>query len=758
MKKILFVTLLSLGLLISTFQPGQASAQTDTELVSRLSGEDRYETSLEIAREGWNAAPNVILVTGSNFPDALSASALSKSKDAPIILTKAGKLSAAAISELKALSTKTVYIIGGTNVISTSIEEELKKMSIETTRIAGKDRYETSLKIAQEIGVENGITVAMGSNFPDALSIAPIASSKQMPILLSRKTGLDENIKSFIKNKNIPVSYIIGGTGVLDSSLDKSVPNSKRLSGDTRYETNLSIMKHFQKDLSFEKTYVATGSSFPDALSGSAIASKNDTAIFLTKKESMDASTIKFMKDKRVKNAVILGGAGAVSEQLESELNKELFISVSKVTLNPSAVGIKIGESTLLSAVITPADATNPTVQWSSSNAETATVDQDGKVTGHSIGTAVITATSENGGFKATTEVQVKPINVTSVKLDKSTNTLKIGETDTLTATISPSNATNKTVSWTSSDNAIATVTGEGIVEAKSVGTAIITVKSEDGEFTDVYTLTVKPINVTSIKLDQTSGTLIEGESTTLQATVSPDNATNKEVTWSSSEPAIAEVDANGNITALSAGNAKIIATATDGGYTATFDLTVVPVMIEFVDDIYQEVYQWDDFTLPTQVTVQMNNGTLEEKAVTWNTTEVDTSTIGSITFEGSIENYDESAKLHLEVKHLQDDLLLTGKSSVIINSLIKSYTITLSNYTPQDLKVEKVEIYSNGQLYSTRTKENLESNGVPTTIYSNNRWSIGFDFGFGISRNNSYYIVYIDYNGHSIPCKYMLT
>ncbi|MCA0174024.1 cell wall-binding repeat-containing protein [Bacillus sp. RAR_GA_16] len=388
MKKYAFLVMLTLFVLLSSSKITLVSAQETNENVftSRLSGSDRYETSLEIARNGWTKAPNVIIATGANFPDALSASALSKSLDAPIILTKPDLLNKDVVSELKSLGTKKAYLIGGASVINSSIESQLKSLGISTKRLGGKDRFETSLKIAKEIGVENGVIVATGMNFPDALSIAPIASSQEMPILLSRKSGLDEQMKSYLKDKKIPVSYLIGGEAALDSSLEKSLPNSKRLSGNTRYETNLAINQVFKDKIDFTKAYIATGTSFPDALSGSALASKNNAGIFLTKKEEMAKEAIDYMSDNGVNEAVILGGSNAVSTKVEGQLEKELYVHVSSVKIEQESYEVLVGETKTLVASVLPKNATNPSVAWKSSNEDVAIVDEEGKVTGKSVG------------------------------------------------------------------------------------------------------------------------------------------------------------------------------------------------------------------------------------------------------------------------------------------------------------------------------------------------------------------------------------
>ena len=106
---------------------------------------------------------------------------------------------------------KNAYIVGGTGVISTEVETQLNNLGITWTRLAGNNRYETSVKVAETLGTENGIVVASGENFPDALSIAPIAANIGMPILLSTKDTLPNTVSTYINSKDTPVSYVVGG-------------------------------------------------------------------------------------------------------------------------------------------------------------------------------------------------------------------------------------------------------------------------------------------------------------------------------------------------------------------------------------------------------------------------------------------------------------------------------------------------------------------------------------------------------------------
>ena len=174
--------------------------------------------------------------------------------------------------------------------------------------------------------------------------------------------------------------------------------------------------------------------------------------------------------------------------------NETTTVDVEKVSLNKSATTLTEGESETLTATITPSNATgDKTVKWSSSNEAVAAVDSNGKVTAKKAGTAVITATSSNGKTAGcTVTVKQKEIAITGISLNKSTTSLTEGESETLTATITPSNATgDKTVKWSSSNEAVAAVDSNGKVTAKKAGTAVITATSSNGK-TAGCTVTVK--------------------------------------------------------------------------------------------------------------------------------------------------------------------------------------------------------------------------------------------------------------------------
>ena len=269
--------------------------------------------------------------------------------------------------------------------------------------------------------------------------------------------------------------------------------------------------------------------------------------------------------------------AAAATILITSCGKKEETVGVSSVTVTPSRIEIIEGGSAALSARVSPEAASDRVVSWSSSDRSVATVDKTGTVQGLKPGTATVTAMAEGKSGTCAVTVKAKTVNVMEVTLDRTELTLTEGETETLTATVKPDNADNRKVTWSSDKTEIATVGGAGRVTAVKAGEAVITVTTEDGGKTAACKVTVKAkaVSVTEVTLDKTELTLTEGETETLTATVKPDNADNKKVTWSSDKTEIATVDGAGRVTAVKAGVAVVTVTTEDGGKTATCKVTV---------------------------------------------------------------------------------------------------------------------------------------------------------------------------------------
>lgn len=267
-------------------------------------------------------------------------------------------------------------------------------------------------------------------------------------------------------------------------------------------------------------------------------------------------------------------------------------IPVSGITLNRTSGELKVTESLQLSATVMPANAYDKNILWSSSDPTVATVDNTGLVTASSEGNAVITATSvSNPEVTATSSITVIPTPVSSIELSDSEIAIEVGQTSTLEANVLPSTATNKTVTWRSADNSIATVSEDGVITGVSLGTVNIYATAADGSnVTATCIVNVVPTIATGIDIDTPESTSFKvGETIQLTATVIPGNATDKSVRWTSSDNSIAKVDTDGLVTAVKEGTVRIKAT-NSADIEAEIELTVIPTLAESISVIPSEV------------------------------------------------------------------------------------------------------------------------------------------------------------------------
>ena len=300
-------------------------------------------------------------------------------------------------------------------------------------------------------------------------------------------------------------------------------------------------------------------------------------------------------------------------------------VKVKGVDLDQKDITINVGNTIALKANINPDVASDKTVEWTSSDTSVATVDKDGVVRGVKTGSTTITAKTNDGGFEASCTVNVinavKGITVSDTRI-----ALYPNKTKQLKASVTPADADNPNVVWESNDDEVATVSETGLVTAKMPGTATITVKSVDGEYTATCTVTVGK-HVSSIILSDTELTMPAGTSETLYATVMPLAAFNKTVTWVSTNPKVATVDENGNVKAIKAGTTTIIAYCEDGDVTASCIVTVTnsATGIEMSES---EVYIARNSQKQLNATVKPD--TAENKNITWESKYPEIATVDS--------------------------------------------------------------------------------------------------------------------------------
>lgn len=255
---------------------------------------------------------------------------------------------------------------------------------------------------------------------------------------------------------------------------------------------------------------------------------------------------------------------------------------VETITLSNSVVNMVAGENFQLSAEVLPTYASTKDIEWTSSNPAIATVNENGLITALTPGAVVVTAFSVDGSnVSAACDVNVTGIPVTNITLNRTTGSLKVGESLALSATVLPANAYNKSVTWASDNESIVTVDENGMVTAILEGKANVTVASvSNPEVSAVCEIEVTPTPVSAIQLNLSSSSIEVGQQVQLEATVLPATATNKSLNWRSDNPSIATVDENGFVTGIALGSATIFAEATDGsGVTVSCRVSVVPTI-----------------------------------------------------------------------------------------------------------------------------------------------------------------------------------
>ena len=346
--------------------------------------------------------------------------------------------------------------------------------------------------------------------------------------------------------------------------------------------------------------------------------------------ESSDPSvaTVKegFITALKEGTTTITATAWFVSTTCQVTVTSSKDVPVESVSLDKESVELEIGETETLTATVLPENATDKTVEWTSSNPSVAKVAADGTITALAEGTTAITAAA-GGKFASCPVTVVKKgedpvdpeIKVTSVELDIANAEIVTGNTIQITATVLPANATDKTVTWSSSNSSVASVSN-GLVTAKKAGSSVITATSGDKRATCTITVTDATVSVTGVELSKTTLSLVEGGKTTLTATVKPDNATDKVVSWSSSDESVATVSADGEVTAVKEGTATITVTTRDGNKTATCAVTVTnnTIPVSSVTLSQKTLTLTEDETATLKATVLPSDAS--DKNVTWST------------------------------------------------------------------------------------------------------------------------------------------
>ncbi|MEG0250466.1 MAG: cell wall-binding repeat-containing protein [Peptostreptococcus sp.] len=289
------VSIVMAGAIVSGGVGQNSVSAEDSKIdVERISGENRVETSIEIAKK--LNRKKAYFVSGDNPWDALSVGPVASKERASIILTSAKDR---VRSDIKLLDIESATIVGGKNSVSDEISNIIEK-TINSSRVAGKDRYESSELLAQKMNSKD-IGVATGNLFADALSSGAFLSQKNMPLLLL-------NNKNEIKDGFNPI-YTFGG----EKSISKTF--GKRIAGDNRYETAEKIAAEYKN---FDTIILASGKNFADALSATPLSHQLNAPILLSDGDSLTKGTKEIIK--KAKKVVVVGGKSSISQKLVEEI------------------------------------------------------------------------------------------------------------------------------------------------------------------------------------------------------------------------------------------------------------------------------------------------------------------------------------------------------------------------------------------------------------------------------------------------------
>lgn len=297
MKKRLLVLLLIVSMLLTSL-PISSFADTATT-VARISGSNRYETSINVSKSAFDKSKYAVIASGENYPDALVGGVLAGAIQAPLLVTPKTSLNENLINELKRLEVEVIYLLGGENTISPKIMEQLSDFNVE--RLSGSNRYETANEVAKKVELHldevSNTYYADGRNFPDALAAAPYIAKINGILKLNSGNAISEGIA-------------IGG--------ESSVPGQvERIAGTNRYETAIKIA---EKNENVNKVILVDGTNYPDALSASGYASAKDAVILLTHPKKLASETEKYLNDNNIKDIIIIGGENSVNTSIENKL------------------------------------------------------------------------------------------------------------------------------------------------------------------------------------------------------------------------------------------------------------------------------------------------------------------------------------------------------------------------------------------------------------------------------------------------------
>lgn len=321
------------------------STSEDKVEVDRIAGQNRYKNAAELSKAGWNSASTVILTNGETFTDSLTGSPLASLHNAPILLTRSDRLPSETLAEIKRLNPNEVIALGGDLSISSAVLETLENNGFSARRIGGRTRYLVAENIAKEVmaveGKNRDAFLVSGEVYSDAMSIAPVAASKRLPIFLTKNNVLHQTVIDALSDVNSWT--IIGGhltiSQEVQDEMDDLGAKTRRMDGRTRYDVNRKVINHY--GASGDHMYVASGEHFTDATPASVLAARQNSSVLLVRdgneanlKEQRD-----FANSEHTSKLTLIGGTLTLSKETEDYFNNQNYL----IYLDPGHGGSDTG-------------------------------------------------------------------------------------------------------------------------------------------------------------------------------------------------------------------------------------------------------------------------------------------------------------------------------------------------------------------------------------------------------------------------------
>lgn len=290
----------------------------------RISGKDRYQTAVEISQKLFEndvKPKTIILASGEDkaTADALAAGPLSIKNASPILLVKSSSIPTNVLDEIKRLSPENIIIVGGENSVGQNLVKELEDLNIKVSRISGKDRFETSLKVAEELDSKfgfKGLILTNGFKTADALAVSGYAAQNALAIVLTDGKDISSELSEYIKEKGVKEVQIVGGNEAVSTKFESGLKDlfTTRIGGKDRFETATLLAAKAYPDA--KSAVLVNGLNNIDALASALYASTGKMPIILVNKDNAGKFALAYLKDNKIENAVVVGGVNSVSDSV----------------------------------------------------------------------------------------------------------------------------------------------------------------------------------------------------------------------------------------------------------------------------------------------------------------------------------------------------------------------------------------------------------------------------------------------------------